>query len=210
MEGKSNRFKQSFSELVERCGSAKILAVDDKERNIQMLGALFSEYDWIRLSACLSGEKALEVALDYRPDLILLDLNMPDMDGHETLKKLKDVGVLEFATVVFLTADQGKANRLEGLTLGCADYIQKPFDRDEFLIKVKYHVRMRFYEKVLLKYLGDTKALLNNINQAIFCIDENGLIMPPVSGHSRVIFGEDPTGKYLEDIVLLYRYLVFF
>ncbi|MEE2745207.1 MAG: response regulator [Bdellovibrionota bacterium] len=202
MEYKSFRSGLSFSDMVETCGSAKVLVVDDKERNIQMVGTLFSEYDWVRLSACLSGQKALEVALDYRPDLILLDLNMPDMDGLETLKKLKDMGVLEFSTVVFLTADQQRANRLEGLSIGCADYIHKPFDRDEFLFKVKYHLKMRFFEKVLLKYLGDTRALLNNINQAIFCIDENGLIKPPVSGHSRVIFGEDPTGKHLEDVVL--------
>ena len=132
MEYKSFRSGLSFSDMVETCGSAKVLVVDDKERNIQMVGTLFSEYDWVRLSACLSGQKALEVALDYRPDLILLDLNMPDMDGLETLKKLKDMGVLEFSTVVFLTADQQRANRLEGLSLGCADYIHKPLPSPQY------------------------------------------------------------------------------
>ncbi|MEE2743013.1 MAG: response regulator [Bdellovibrionota bacterium] len=201
MEIKDQRSKLSFDELIERCGNAKVLVVDDKQENIQVVGTLLKSLSWIRLYVALSGQKALEATMEYRPDLILLDLNMVDMDGLETLKRLRDLEALEFATVIFLTADQAKENRLEGLSLGCADYIQKPFDQEEFLIKVAYHIKMRLYEKVLLKNFGDTAALLNNINQAIFCTNKDGLIMAPVSDHSQVIFGENPSGKSIYDLV---------
>ena len=108
MEIKDQRSKLSFDELIERCGNAKVLVVDDKQENIQVVGTLLKSLSWIRLYVALSGQKALEATMESRPDLILLDLNIVDMDGLETLKRLRDLEALEFATVIFLTADQGR------------------------------------------------------------------------------------------------------
>ena len=201
MKIKHKRSKLSFDELIEKCGSPKILLVDDKDENIKFLGTLLKTLNWLKLFVALGGQNALKATMEYRPDLILLDLNMADMDGIETLKRLRDLGALEFSTVIFLTASQDQKSRLEGLSLGCADYIHKPFDQEELLFKVSYHVKMRLYEKALIKNLEDTEALLDNMNQSVFFIGEKGIIIPPVSSYSEKIFGENIEGKNVSDFL---------
>ena len=195
MNEKSFQSIPSFSELTELYGPVKIFVVDDDEKTIKMIGSLFQPYKWAQIVACISGQDALKRVLTARPAIILLDLNMPVMNGMETLKKLKDMGVLNFSTVIFLTAEKNPTNRLEGLTLGSADYIQKPFDPDEFLIRVKYHLKMKLYEKGLLNSLIDRETFLSNIKQAIFTINEKGLIKSQlISKYSEVIFGKKLDG----------------
>ena len=170
---------------------ASILAVDDNQKNIQVIGQLLKHATWCSLSVCLESQKAIKLAAKIRPDIILLDLHMPKLNGIDVLKKLNEMEILETSTVIFLTADREIENRLEGLSLGCADYIQKPFNSDEFIIKLKYHIKMRYYEKEILNTLKNTNNLLDNINQAIFSINKNGEIINPISNHSKEIFGSN-------------------
>ena len=123
---------------------ASILAVDDNQKNIQVIGQLLKHTTWCSLSVCLESQKAIKLAAKIRPDIILLDLHMPKLNGIDVLKKLNEMEILETSTVIFLTADREIENRLEGLSLGCADYIQKPFNSDEFIIKLKYSHRIHF------------------------------------------------------------------
>ena len=195
MNDKSPQSIPSFSELTDLYGPAKIMVVDDDGKSIQVIGTLFKDYNWAIIVACLSGHDALERVLNTRPDIILLDLNMPKMDGMETLKKFKDLGVLDFSTVIFLTAEENPKNRLKGLTLGGADYIQKSFDSEEFLIRIKYHLKMKLYEKGLLKSLMDRDTFLNNMKQAVFTINEKGIIQDRViSKYSEIIFRKNIVG----------------
>ena len=174
---RSNQKKISFEELISNHGLASILAVDDNQKNIQVIGQLLKHATWCSLSVCLESQKAIKLAEKIRPDIILLDLHMPKLNGIDVLKKLNEMEILETSTVIFLTADKEIENRLEGLSLGCADYIQKPFNSDEFIIKLKYHIKMRYYEKEILNTLKNTNNLLDNINQAIFSINKNGEII---------------------------------
>ncbi|MBI4755748.1 MAG: response regulator [Betaproteobacteria bacterium] len=103
-----------------------ILVVDDTAENIAVLsGLLKPDY---RVRAATSGARALEVAaLDPRPDLILLDVMMPEMDGYDVLGALRASPRSRDIPVVFVTAMDGAEEEVRGLDLGAADYITKPF-----------------------------------------------------------------------------------
>jgi len=199
LDAKEIKARLSIEKLIKKCGKAKVLVVDDKEENIQIMGAILKRLNWVKIFVGSGGKDAFETTMKYHPDLIILDLNMTEMDGMETLKLLKNHGALDFSTVIFVTADHEHKNRLEGLTLGCADYIHKPFDEEEFLIKVSYHLKMRLYEKVILKNLKETNILLNNIKQSVFFFNENGVIIPPISKYTENLFGENIVGKKVHD-----------
>ncbi len=109
-------------------GLPKILAIDDTPANLATLGAvLASDFD---LQIATSGEKGLSLAMQSPPDLILLDVMMPVMDGYETCRRLKAEPTLRNIPVVFVTALSEVASEMKGLALGAADYLGKPINVD--------------------------------------------------------------------------------
>ena len=112
-----------------------ILVVDDAEINIDILmGALGDMYD---VSVAMDGETALETARDIKPDLILLDIMMPGMDGYEVCRRLKEDPATRGIPVIFLTALTEVEDKAKGFEAGAADYITKPFDVAEVDAKVR-------------------------------------------------------------------------
>lgn len=113
-------------------GRKTILVVDDAPVNIQFLcGVLKSSY---KVKAATNGEKALEIAhKDPQPDLILLDILMPDMDGYEVCHRLKNDAATTDIPVVFITGDLGEEEEQRGLEMGAAAYLTKPVDTDKLL-----------------------------------------------------------------------------
>jgi len=103
----------------------KILMVDDVSTNIKCANEVLK--DKYQLITARSGQVALKLLEETKPDLIILDINMPDMDGYELLEIIK--GKEEFADVpvVFLTAENDEESEAKGLRLGAVDYIMKPF-----------------------------------------------------------------------------------
>lgn len=134
---------------------AKVLVVDDQPNNIQVLAeALQGQYD-VRIAS--SGEKALQIAKeDRQPDLILLDIMMPGMDGHEVCRRLKADADTVHIPVIFVTARSTSSDEELGLNLGAIDYISKPFN-----IPV---VRSRVRNHVLLKQRADLLEQLASID----------------------------------------------
>ena len=115
--------------LLITCLNKTILAVDDAESNIDiLLDALGSEYEIV---VALDGESALEIVAEDKPDLILLDIMMPGMDGFEVLEHLKASPDTADIPVVILSAKKGEDDWARGLGLGAADYLTKPFDMPE-------------------------------------------------------------------------------
>ncbi len=115
-----------------------ILIVDDAETNIDILvDILGEEYD---LAVAMDGESALEAVNDDPPDLILLDIMMPEIDGFEVCKRLKDNPETANIPVVFISALTEAEDRQKGLDLGAVDFITKPFDSSEIQTKVKQHL----------------------------------------------------------------------
>jgi putative two-component system response regulator len=123
--------------------SARILIVDDDPDTAeQLLRFVASDASEIRVvTQSAEAEKAFE---EFEPDLILLDLHMPDPDGFEVLRRLQRARTaLGFLPVIVLTGDIGKSARNEALILGANDYVTKPLDRQEVVLRVRNLLRTR-------------------------------------------------------------------
>lgn len=117
-----------------------ILVVDDQPINVQLLKRKL-EREGIRVVAAYNGLEALEMVRKDKPDLILLDVMMPDMDGIEVCQRLQGNEDTRGIPVIFITARTGKDSKLEGLGVGAVDYITKPIDLDETLARVQTQLR---------------------------------------------------------------------
>ncbi|HEY0966888.1 MAG TPA: response regulator [Opitutaceae bacterium] len=118
----------------------KILVVDDQPINVQLLKRKL-ERESITVITAYSGQEALDQVAAERPDLILLDVMMPDMDGIEVCQRLQSQESTRSIPVIFITARSSKEGKLEGLGVGAVDYITKPIDLDETLARVQTQLR---------------------------------------------------------------------
>ncbi len=117
-----------------------ILVVDDQPINVQLLKRKL-EREGIRVATADNGIEALDLVKKERPDLILLDVMMPDMDGIEVCERLQASDDTRGIPVIFITARTTKASKLEGLRVGAVDYITKPIDLDETLARIQTQLR---------------------------------------------------------------------
>ncbi len=128
-----------------------ILAVDDQPQNIELLEAFLGPAGY-RVVPADSGEKALEQLAQELPDLILLDVVMPRMNGFEVLRKLRADPRTQYIPVIMLTALKGIEDRVRAIEAGCDDFLSKPFDKVELLARVRSLVRIKAYHDQLLAY----------------------------------------------------------
>ncbi len=127
-----------------------LLIVDDRLENIDTLISLLKNFGY-RLLVAQNGEEALQcVDLNY-PDLILLDVLMPGMDGFEVCKRLKANPKTQTIPVIFMTALDDVENKVMGFTVGAHDYVTKPFQREELIARVKTHLKISSLQKDLQK-----------------------------------------------------------
>ncbi len=119
---------------------SKILVVDDQPVNVQLLKRKL-EREGLDVRTAYSGQEALEQVAADPPDLILLDVMMPDMDGIEVCQALQSEEKTRSIPVIFITARTSKEGKLEGLSVGAVDYITKPIDLDETLARVQTQLR---------------------------------------------------------------------
>jgi putative two-component system response regulator len=125
-----------------------LLLVDDTPQNIDILvETLGDQYD---LLVATDGKDALDVVSEQLPDLILLDIEMPIMDGFETCKRLKDDPRSKDIPVIFLTANSEINKKTKGFSLGAVDYITKPFDVQEISARVETQLSVKMARDVLL------------------------------------------------------------
>ncbi len=117
-----------------------ILVVDDQPINVQLLKRKL-EREGIQVSAAYNGLEALELIKVAKPDLILLDVMMPDMDGIEVCQRLQADEQTRSIPIIFITARTSKEGKIEGLNVGAVDYITKPIDLDETLARVQTQLR---------------------------------------------------------------------
>ena len=122
--------------------TARILVVDDVEPNVRLLEAKLTLEYYEVLTAC-DGATALQVASDERPDIILLDVMMPGMDGFETCRRLKADPVTRHIPVVLVTALDGREDKLKGLDAGADDFVTKPIDDVILFARVKSLLRLK-------------------------------------------------------------------
>jgi sigma-B regulation protein RsbU (phosphoserine phosphatase) len=130
--------------------SSKILIVDDEPVGRQLLEAILIP-EHFDIYYAENGEEALNKALDIRPDLILMDVMMPEMDGFQVCRKLRKHEILGNVPIILITALDDRDSMIKGLDSGADDYISKPFDRVEVLAKVKNITQLDRYKRILGK-----------------------------------------------------------
>ena len=137
-----------------------ILIVDDTEDNLDLLEFALKRKP-VRMLRASSGKECLKLAAQHHPDVILLDIQMPDMDGFETLKYLRASRKSADIPVIFLTAQRKDALSIEqGLSLGAEEYLTKPIDIDELLVRTRSLVRLKKMEVELERTKADFMAML--------------------------------------------------
>jgi signal transduction histidine kinase len=142
-----------------------ILIVDDNPTNVKVLFDLLQELGF-RVLVAKSGESALEKLEVITPDLILLDVMMPGIDGFETCRRLKNSEVTEDIPIIFMTALSDVVDKTKGLNLGAVDYITKPFQQEEVIARINVHLKLRNLNKHLEQRVAErTAELLQALNQ---------------------------------------------
>ncbi|MCK5568902.1 MAG: response regulator [Spirochaetes bacterium] len=121
---------------------AFVLIVDDNPLNLQVLGNTLRKNGY-KLAAAKSGPEALDFLQKKLPDLILLDIMMPEMDGYEVCKKLKEDENTKKIPVIFLTARTDTDSIVRGFEAGGVDYVVKPFNPAELLARVKTQIKLK-------------------------------------------------------------------
>ena len=125
-----------------------ILIVDDQPTNLKLLFSLLQESGF-KVLVAKTGESAISKLQKVLPDLILLDVMMPGIDGFETCRRLKASAAEKDIPVMFMTALSESMDKIKGLNAGAVDYITKPFQQDEVLARIKSQLKLRKLQKQL-------------------------------------------------------------
>jgi len=117
--------------------SEKILVIDDEETTLQLIGMLLEKRGFEVIKA-INADDGLRKAYRTQPDLVLLDIMMPDMDGWDVCRRLREMSDVP---IIFLTARSDTRDVVKGLEIGADDYISKPYDNDELVARIRAHLR---------------------------------------------------------------------
>ena len=135
----------------------KILVVDDEDRNLRLMKLLLTSFGYDVLTAS-NGEEALEMVHDIPPDVILLDIMMPKMDGFEVAKQLKREEETKIIPIVMVTALNGVEDRVKALEAGADDFLNKPVDKTELRARVQSLVKGKAYNDHMQNYQKELEA----------------------------------------------------
>lgn len=125
-----------------------ILIVDDVDANVLLLKLLISKVGYKTLTA-YNGKEALSIIEQSKPDLILLDIMMPIMDGHEVAKRLKEMPGCSDIPIIFLSALNSTDDIIKGFQMGAADYVSKPFNKDELLTRINHQISLIYATRTI-------------------------------------------------------------
>ncbi|MFH1050048.1 MAG: response regulator [bacterium] len=146
-----------------------ILVVDDITENLQLIGNVLVEEGY-EISMANSGTQALRMIDKISPDLILLDIMMPDINGFEVCGKIKQMENKKNIPIIFLTAQTDTTDVVRGFELGGVDYIIKPFKREELLVRINTHLELKLARETIEKQVRDleiSEANLMELNQKL-------------------------------------------
>jgi DNA-binding response OmpR family regulator len=135
-----------------------VLVVDDVARNLQLVGDLLRQSGY-RVSAAGSGRQALDMLERFEPDLVLLDIMMPGIDGYGVAEALKSRDSTRNTPIIFLTAKTQPEDIVRGFELGAVDYVTKPFNQAELLARVNTHVSLRRAQQEVIRLEKKNAAL---------------------------------------------------
>ena len=172
----------------------KILIVDDEPNNLQLLRQILK--DQYTLAFAKNGQEAIRITGEQQPDLILLDVMMPDMDGHEVCMRLKGDPLTNAIPIIFVTALDSTSDEQAGFDLGAVDYVSKPVSAPVVRARVKTHLRL-YHQKIACEEtvlertaeLRETRLrVIQHLGRAAeFKDNETGLHVIRMSHYSRII-----------------------
>lgn len=181
----------------------KILVVDDEPINVKFITAVLeNDYDVI---SAYSGKETLEKISLEKPDIVLLDIMMPEMSGYDVCEKIKQMSSTRFMPVVMVTALSGLTDKIKAIEVGADDYLIKPINRVELLARVQSLLKAKSFHDELIKSKekieeqSDFKTLMANILPILFQnlpIDKKTEIIRELSKQVEMILWE----KYIHDI----------
>ena len=138
-----------------------ILIVDDNATNTILLDAILKREKYRTLIA-RDGETALQIMQEKHPDLVLLDIMMPEMDGYETARRKSEIESISEIPFLFVTALSDTNNMVKGFKAGCSDFISKPFNTEEILIRIKHQLMSVSDKRTIINQTEELRRLVNN------------------------------------------------
>lgn len=154
------------NEQIQNKNKPLVLVIDDNPNNIQAVGANLIRHN-IGLSMASDANKALTAMYTKKPDLILLDIMMPEIDGYQLAKIIKNDPELKDIPIIFLTAKTSQEDILEGFESGAVDYITKPFNPMELISRVNAHLQIKEYQNTINEKNKILEKLNNEMGELI-------------------------------------------
>lgn len=170
----------------------KILIIDDVKFNIIAANEVLG--DTYEIIGASSGEEGLKILSNTLPDLILLDIIMPNMDGHEVLRQIKHTPRLRGIPVIFLTADTNPETEVEGFNEGCVDFITKPFIADVMKKRIETQIQLSAYQR----------NLEHLVNQKVYEMESMYDLMT-VSFAALTEYRDGTTGGHLKNTAIYFK-----
>jgi putative two-component system response regulator len=150
----------------------QILVVDDNIASLKQMGAQLSSH--YEISLAKSGALALQICKQEKPDLILLDVEMPEMDGFQTIARLKDDPDLKPIPVIFLTGNRDTATEIRALKSGAMDFITKPANKDILFHRLELHLQFAAYQCSLENTVKELEnSIVTSFAELVECKDDN-------------------------------------
>ncbi|MCK8825686.1 HD domain-containing protein [Fuchsiella alkaliacetigena] len=146
------------------------MIVDDNLHNLSVLNNILADNDY-NVVTVSNGKAALKLVEEKKPELIILDIMMPELDGYEVCKRLKANPETKQIPVIFLSALNSVEDKLKGFDLGAVDFITKPFRSQEVIARVSNHLELRMARQQLQRKVAEQELLLENIDIQIWYLD---------------------------------------
>lgn len=187
--------------MLERFRDAKVLVVDDNVANVQLLSTLLGRAGLRTVQSALNAQAALDAVRESEPDVILLDLHMPKTDGYAVLERLAITTDVEYLPVLVLTADTTKDAAHRALSLGARDFLTKPFDATEVVLRVRNLLETRFLYLALRQH---NVALADELARRVAEEENRNHAQAERYGRiERVLLGDDALSIVFQPIVEL-------
>ena len=166
-------------------GIKTLLVVDDEEKNIKLIKLPLKSEDY-RLFGAPNGRECLEMVANISPDLILLDIMMPGIDGYETCRRLKQDEKTRMIPVLIVTALSEKQRLVKAMESGADDFLSKPVDKIELLVRVKSLLRIKSYHDDLLEREAKYKKVAIELQEAIVKVKTLSGMLPICSNCKKI------------------------
>jgi PAS domain S-box-containing protein len=178
-----------------------ILVVDDQPQNIELLEAYLvpQGYEIVKVA---SGEEALEKLSGNHIDLVLLDVMMPGMNGFEVIRRVRQDNALRLLPIILVTALRDTQDRVDGINVGCDDFISKPVDKMELLARVQSLLRIKSLHGEVVAAREYAESIINTVREPLIALDQDLRVVSVSRSFYEVFKGkpEETVGKLIYDL----------